>query len=244
MVKTTVRLIRQLAYVLLVAAMLVTSFGTPSYAAPASNEAIFYTDKDYQGDKYIYLKGSGDQATCQGEEGELNDKFLSVEIGSLSKVLAWQHCDASGNYQEWTASKPDISGIEGLSRFKVIDTTDAVIAFRLVDDTNSPTALTLYLQTFGIPSDGAITDSTNDGNDDYRIIGILPTNAGGESNVTSVNLRNAAGEFLPAGSGSVYFKWNAAQNKAEYTTYPDTAPKGFEIKQTSPNTFEFHWVGA
>lgn len=240
MIKTTVRLIRQFRYVLLLAAMLIASFSTASYSAPASNEAIFYTENNYEGAATTYKIGDSYQTDCSDYNQGINDKYLSFEVGSLAKIVAWQDCDNTGIKDEWEETKPDITSIKGFSSFQVTNITDTVLAFRLVDDTNSTIPLTLYVQTFGIPSNKPIEDSTDDENDHYRILGVLATNAGGEPNVTAVNLRKKGGEFVS--TGSVYFKWNAAENQAELIT-DGNAPKGFHIKQTSANTFDFHWVG-
>lgn len=240
MIKTTLRLIRQFRYVLLLAAMLVICFSTASYSAEPS-EAIFYTKSSYEGTATTYKIGDSYQADCSDDNDSINDKYLSFELGSQAKVVAWEQCNNTGIKDEWEESKPDISDIESLSSFQVTNSTDTVLTFRLVDDTNSKIPLTLYIQPFGIPSDKPIEDSTDDGKDDYRIIGILPTNKDDESNVTVINLRNKEGELLS--TSSVYFQWNAKENKAEYSTNPETAPKGFKIEQTSTNTFDFRWVG-
>jgi hypothetical protein len=203
-------------------------------------EAIFFEGKNYEGTAHPYPISGEDQATCSGDSLALNDKYLSVQVGQGVKVLAWQHCDGSGKYREWTEDIPDLSDIGGLSRFKVVGNSDSTIAFRLVDRSGAEIPLSLKLQAYAI---GESTDRSDDNNDEYHIIGHVPTDqAGGEPFVTQVSLRKEVwpGEYLSL--GSVYFNWNDSDKKVDLT-YTDNKPAGFEFEQTGVGTFDFIWGG-
>ncbi|MDZ8240056.1 MAG: beta/gamma crystallin domain-containing protein [Nostoc sp. ChiQUE01a] len=207
----------------------------------SNNEATFFEEKNYQGNAHPYLKDQGDQSTCTDSSGSLNDKFLSVKVGELVKVLAWQHCNASGIYEEWDKDNPDLSSIGGLSRFRVVDTSNSVVAFRLVDQSGGGKSLSLKCQTDQV---GESTYRTADGNDEYRIIGSLPTNQPNFPPLTTgVYLRLEEPDYSFLSTGTVYIKWNNDQNKAELTYQEETKPPGFEFKQTGSGTFDFIWVG-
>ncbi|MBN3883973.1 MAG: beta/gamma crystallin domain-containing protein [Nostoc sp.] len=207
----------------------------------SNNEAIFFEGKNYQGNAHSYLKDQGDQTTCNGGSGSLNDKFLSVKVGELIKVLAWQHCNATGIYEEWNTDNPDLSSIGGLSTFKVVDTSNSVVAFRLVDQSGANKSLSLKCQTDQV---GESTDRTDDGNNEYHIIGSLPTNQPNFPPLTTgIYLRLEEPDYSYLSTGTVYIKWNNDQNQAELTYQEETKPPGFKFEQTAPGTFDFIWLG-
>lgn len=204
-----------------------------------SGEVIFFEGKNYQGIAHTYSLYGEDEMDCNAGASALNDKYLSVQVGREVKVLAWEHCDSSGIYLEWTEDNPDLSEIGGLSRFTVVSASDSIVAFRLVDQSGAEIRLSLKLQAYAI---GESTDRSDDNNDEYRIIGHVPTDRPGpEPFVTQVSLRNEDNGEYPS-TGSVYFNWNDSNQKVDLT-YTDNKPAGFEFEQTSAGTFDFIWCG-
>ncbi|RCJ27527.1 hypothetical protein A6770_25635 [Nostoc minutum NIES-26] len=207
----------------------------------SNSGAIFFEQKNYQGVSHSYEIDQEYAAPCDDGNSELNDKFLSVKIGELVKVLAWQHCDGTGVYREWETDNPDLSDIKGLSKFQVVNTTNSVVAFRLIDRSGAGKALSLKCQTDQV---GESTDRTNDGNDEYRIIGTLPTDKPNFPPLTTgVYLRLEEPNYDYLSTGTVYIKWNNNTHEAELTYQNETQPPGFKFEQTAPGKFDFIWLG-
>lgn len=158
---------------------------------------IFYTEKDFGGDAHPY-KVDDDVSL----PSELNDKFLSVNVGIAAKVLAWRDYKKQGPYREWTGPNPDISDIEGLSCFMVVSGDTRAIAFLFKDATGG--ADRQYSLTVDAHGVGEVKMYSNDG-DEYRVAGLMPAN--GPPVTTAIYVRDEnSGVYIA--TGSVYFKWN------------------------------------
>ncbi len=172
--------------------------------APAvdPNAANFYTEKSFGGEEYSYTIGSDISVP-----GNLNDKFLSVNVGAAAKVIAWQHYSATGIYKEWTGENPDITDIEGLSRFQVVDGDTRAISFLFKDTTGGTTKQ--YSLKVDARDVGTVTLYSNE-DDTYRLVGIMPDS--GPPVTTAVYLRDeSSGSYLAI--GSVYFQWESSSNR-------------------------------
>jgi hypothetical protein len=167
----------------------------PPVDASAAN---FYSKKDFEGDKYPYV--IGDDVSVPGS---LNDKFLSVNVGTAAKVIAWQHYNQTGIYKEWTGQNPDITDIGGLSRFKVVDDDTRAISFVFKDATGgSDKQYSLKVNAADV---GSILIYSNDG-DVFHLVGIMPS--GGPPVTTAIYVRDEkSGGYIA--TGSVYFQWNS-----------------------------------
>lgn len=167
----------------------------PSVSPTAVN---FYIEKDFGGDAYPYKVGDDVRLPP-----ELNDKFLSVNVGIAAKVLAWRDYDKGGPYREWTGANPDITDIEGLSRFIVVDGNTRAIAFLFKDDTGG--ADRQYSLTVKAADVGDVIIYSNNG-DDYSLVGLMPPD--GPPVTTAIYVRDEnSGVYIA--TGSVYFKWNS-----------------------------------
>lgn len=158
----------------------------------------FYTKKDFGGDAHSYKVG--DDVSLPSD---LNDKFLSVNVGIAAKVLAWRDYNKQGPYREWTGPNPDITDIEGLSCFMVVKGDTRVIAFLFKDATGG--ADRQYSLTVKAADVGELKIFSNDG-DEYRVAGLMP--AGGQEVTTAIYVRDEhSGVYIA--EGSVYFQWNS-----------------------------------
>lgn len=195
------------------------------------DEATFYQNKDYGGEAFPYQLGANVQLP-----GDLNDKFKSVRVGSRVKVLAWQHYGGTGQYREWEVDTPDITGIGGLSQFKVIESTTLSIAVRLQDDTGAEAGrFNLTVNSYEV---GTVT--TPSGNPEFALVGTMP--ADGPPVTTAIYVRDVpTGEYLA--SGAIYFVWNPetrAVDVADATNFP----ANMNYERASPNQFTFHLTSA
>lgn len=176
------------------------------------DEVMFYKSVNYAGDPYAYKLGAQEALP-----GELNDRFRSVRVGELVKVLAWQHYGQSGIYREWEVDTPDITDIGGLSTFRVVEKTTLAIAVRLQDDTGAePGRYSLKVVSYEV---GEIT--AHSGDPEYSLVGFMP--AGGPPVTTAIYVRDErTGEYMAI--GSVYFAWNAGTKSvdiADETNFPE-----------------------
>lgn len=167
----------------------------PSIAPTAVN---FYDKKDFGGNAYPYKVGD-DIALPK----ELNDKFLSVNVGAAAKVLAWRDYGKNGPYREWPVPNPDISDIEGLSCFLVVDGNTRAIGFLFKDATGG--ADRQYSLKVDAADVGDGTVYSNDG-DQYTLVGLMPE--GGPPVTTAIYVRDEKSGVYIA-TGSVFFQWNS-----------------------------------
>ncbi|KAF2962745.1 hypothetical protein GQX73_g10826 [Xylaria multiplex] len=194
----------------------------PSVDATAVN---FYTKKDFEGDKFPYSIGDDISVPT-----DLNDKFLSVNVGVAAKVIAWQHYNSTGIYKEWTGENPDISEIEGLSRFKVVDNDTRAITFIFKDATGG--ADKQYSLKLNAADVGTILIYSNDG-DDYHLVGIMPS--GGPPVVTAIYVRDeSTGVYIA--TGSVFFQWNSASKQVDIVE-SDNWPPQLKYERSGPSSF-------
>jgi hypothetical protein len=171
----------------------------PSVGATAVN---FYSKKDFGGDPFPYI--IGDDISVPGN---LNDKFLSVNVGTAAKVIAWQHYNSTGIYKEWTGENPDITNIGGLSRFKVVDSDTRAVLFNFKDVTGG--ADKQYSLKLNAADVGSILIYSNDG-DDYYLVGIMPS--GGPPVTTAIYVRDEKSGVYTA-IGSVFYQWNSGSGR-------------------------------
>ncbi|QIS18966.1 beta/gamma crystallin domain-containing protein [Nocardia terpenica] len=191
------------------------------------DQATFYKNLEYSGEAFSYKLG-----TQESLPGDLNDRFRSVRVGDVVKVLAWQHYGQSGRYREWEVDTPDITDIGGLSTFRVVEKTTLAIAARLQDDTGA--ALGRYSLKLVSYEVGEIVKHSGDL--DYALVGFMP--ADGPPVTTAIYVRDEqTGEY--AAIGSVYFAWNSetqAVDVADRTHFPEN----MSYTREGNNRFTFH----
>ncbi|MFD4948774.1 beta/gamma crystallin domain-containing protein [Streptomyces sp. NPDC058409] len=193
-----------------------------------SDNATFYTQLAYAGDAHSYKLGSDESLY----PGDLNDKFKSLRVGKLVKVLAWQH-NESGQYREWDTDQENITDIGGLSRFKVAASTTLPIAVRLQDLTGAPEgSYSLKVSSYEV---GEATISSGD--PEFRLVGIMPES--GPPVTTAIYVRNGDGHYVA--TGAVHFTWNSNTKSvdiADATNFPEN----MENERTGRNEFTFRLV--
>ncbi|KAK4187680.1 membrane binding-domain-containing protein [Podospora australis] len=190
----------------------------------------FYTKKDFEGEEYPYAIDADVSVT-----GELNDKFLSVNVGSAAKVIAWQHYNQTGIYKEWEDDHPDISDIDGLSRFRVVSSDTRAISFIFKDSTDGdPKQYSLKVDARDV---GSVLILSDDG-EGYRLVGILPS--GGPPITTGIYVRDEKSKVYIA-TGSIYFQWNASTKQVDIVEDANF-PKQLEHKRTGDSAFEITLV--
>lgn len=191
------------------------------------DEATFYRSTNYGGDAFPYRLGANEELPTN-----LNDRFQSVRVGSMVKVLAWQHYGGTGQYREWEVDTPDITDIGGLSWFKVIESTTLSIAVRLQDDTGAEAGrFSLNVQSYEV---GSVT--TLSGDPEFALIGTMP--ADGPLVTTAINVRDLSTNVYIA-VGSVYFVWNP-ETMAVDVADATLLPANMNYERASPNQFIFH----
>ncbi|SFU56732.1 beta/gamma crystallin domain-containing protein [Xenorhabdus koppenhoeferi] len=186
------------------------------------NGAVFYTQKNYAGDSYKYPENST-EVNLVGTP--LNDKFLSVEIGTDSIVLAWRHGsdNQSGQiYREWDTSQADISDIQGLSRFIVLPSNRGLLSVKLVNESGVDQVFRAHIQTYKIPK--AVEIYSNGG---YEIVGLIPKD--GLEYVTSIAVFDQ--NHHPVTHGAIYFKNNGSG--VDIITHDTTKPPHMRFEKAS-----------
>ncbi|MBD1226935.1 beta/gamma crystallin domain-containing protein [Xenorhabdus griffiniae] len=178
-----------------------------------TNGAIFYTGKNYTGANYKYPENST-EVNLTGTS--LNDKFFSVKVGTSSIVFAWRHnsdSEVGQIYREWEKSQPDISDIQGLTKFIVSPSNRDLLAVKLINESGIDQIFRANIQTYTIPNP---VDCYSNG--DYEIVGLIPQN--GQLYVTSVVIFDQ--NNIPVTQGAVYFKYNGTG--LDIITYDETKP--------------------
>ncbi|MCW7764134.1 beta/gamma crystallin domain-containing protein [Photorhabdus luminescens] len=165
---------------------------------------------------------------------DLNDRFRSVRIGTLSKVYAWRHqtdCEPGQRYREWEYDHPDIDReIRGLSKFKVAPKNTCLVALRLIDDTYSGIKFSMFTNTHCV---GPVETTTDD---DYALVGILPFET---ELVTAIAIRNTStGVYINNGSFYFYRDANGVVSIDEKANFP----KNLRIVNVGGNRFDIHII--
>ncbi|WP_326655004.1 beta/gamma crystallin domain-containing protein [Streptomyces sp. NBC_01750] len=191
------------------------------------DQVTFYAQLSFAGEAHTYDLGADENL----HPGELNDKFKSLKVGQQAKVLAWQHANQTGKYREWNLDQSDITGIGGLSRFKVTRDTTLPIAVRLEDLTGGQNRqYSLKVDSFEV---GQIL--VYSGDLEYGLVGIMPED--GPPVTTAIYVRDEqSGNYVA--TGSVYFAWNGTTKSvdvADETNFPDN----MRYKRDGRNQFIF-----
>lgn len=193
-----------------------------------SQAAVFYEGKDFEGTEHDYKVGDNISVS-----EDLNDKLLSVNIGSLAKVIAWRDYDNSsdsGTFQEWTGPQPDITSLGGLSRFAVTAINDRAISFLFKDATGGDERQ-YSLKINAAEVGEALLYSNVD--DEYRLVGIMPDN--GPPVTTAIYLRDEySGVYIAV--GSIFFQWDEANDQVEIVQ-DDNWPNQLTSEQTDKSAF-------
>lgn len=192
-----------------------------------ATQVCFYEGPNYTGKEHIYHEN--DDVTFHYPE-ELNDRFKSVKVGALVKVLAWQHSDGGGKHEIWEKDNPDISAIDGLSKFKIIANSTQAVAVRFESRVNNG-RFCLYVQAAGV-SEGKVKSCADDS--EFKLIGIMPVE--GPPVTTAIFVRNeTTGEYLSP-NGALYLRWNKETGQVDIvdsTNFPDH----LEVKRVAGNRF-------
>ncbi|SFN56478.1 beta/gamma crystallin domain-containing protein [Xenorhabdus japonica] len=193
-----------------------------------ANGAIFYTKKDYSGASYEYPENNT-EVNLIGTS--LNDKFLSVEIGTDSIVFAWRHGNDSQPgqiYREWDTSQPDIDDIRGLSKFIVSPKNRDLLAIKLINESGVNQVFRANIRTYTIPDP---VDCYSGGN--YEVVGLIPKD--GQQYVTSVVIFDQ--HNIPVTQGAVYFRYNGTD--LDIITYDETKPPYMRFEKAESYHFKF-----
>ncbi|MBD2785483.1 hypothetical protein ID858_12545 [Xenorhabdus sp. DI] len=193
-----------------------------------TNGAIFYTQKNYAGSSYEYPENST-EVNLAGTP--LNDKFFSVEIGTGSIIFAWRHSTDSEPgqiYREWDTSQPDISDIQGLTKFIVSPSNRDLLAVKLINESGVNQRFRAHIQTYTIPN---AVDCYSDG--DYEIVGLIPKDH--QLYVTSVVIFNQSN--IPVTQGAVYFQYNGTD--LDIVAYDETKPPHMRFEKADGYHFKF-----
>jgi len=193
----------------------------------APNQAAFFTEKNYGGDKFEYEIGP-----AVSLPGNLNDRFKSVKVGTNAKVIAWQHYSETGYYREWTGDVPDISNIGGLSRFQVVSHNTRAISF-LFQDATGGAEKQYSLKVDARDVGTVVLYSAPDDDGDYGLVGIMPKD--GPPVTTAIFVRDEhSGIYIAV--GSVYFKWNSSTDEVDIVE-DENWPKQLTHRRTGPSAF-------
>ncbi|MBI6548649.1 beta/gamma crystallin domain-containing protein [Xenorhabdus lircayensis] len=194
-----------------------------------TNGAIFYTKENYAGASYEYPENS----TMVDLSGTpLNDKFISVEIGTDSIVFAWRHHSDSESgqiYREWDTSQTDINDIKGLTKFIVSPSNRDLLAVKLINESDADQIFRAHIQTYTISE---AVDCYSDG--DYEVVGLIPKDH--QQYVTSVVIFNQSN--IPVTQGAVYFKYNGTD--LDIITYGETEPPHMRFEKAGGYHFNFY----
>ncbi|KAL2131686.1 hypothetical protein VTI74DRAFT_4729 [Chaetomium olivicolor] len=193
--------------------------------------AVFYASPDLTGTATPYAIGADISLPTS-----LNDKFQSVNVGASAKVIAWQHYDESGIYQEWAAGEhPDISSIGGLSRFKVVEGNTRAVAFAFKDATGGKKrqySLKVEARDVGTVTLYSGEEGEGEGTE-YRLVGIMPE--GGPPVTTALYVRDeSSGAYVAL--GSVYFQWSEKEDRVEIVEN-ENWPAQLKQERTGASTF-------
>lgn len=190
--------------------------------------AVFFQQKNYAGPQYGYKE----REVVYSLPPELNDKFLSVDIAELSIVHGWRHyADSQPGqiYKTWTQSQPDISDIQGLSKFVVAPKDSDLLAVRLINKSGNSNLNYVFIRTYtidnpvNIPVDG-----------DFEIVGLIPND--GRMYVTSVIIFDK--DNTPMEMGAAYFMYDESEKGLKAITYSETFPAGWQLVKSTGYRFD------
>ncbi|MBW8801423.1 MAG: hypothetical protein JF597_50155 [Streptomyces sp.] len=193
----------------------------------SEQEVTFYTRTNYTGDAHTYVVGADENLY----PGGLNDKFKSVRVGRKAKVLAWQHANQTGKYQEWDIDQPDISDIGGLTRFKVVESTTLPIVVRLQDLTGAPARrYSLKIASYDVGDTIAYS-----GDPEYGLVGVMPED--GPPVTTAIYVRDEhSGVYVAV--GAIYFVWNSSTKSIDVAD-ASNVPENLDYSRDGRNQFTF-----
>lgn len=169
---------------------------TKNNSAP-DNTAIFFTETNYGGSAHPYEK----TASAVVVPSDLNDDFLSVQVGINTKVYVWQDKpDYPSNSAETTVDDPDLTRVNGISWLSVADFNTNGIYVKFVN--NIPGNDNVYRLILNISEHiGGVNIPSN--LDEYALAGIINDEA---SHITQVVVQDSDGATLPNDNGSCFFK--------------------------------------
>lgn len=127
-----------------------------------------------------------------------NDKYLSADIGTNSKLYAWQHYDHTGNHGEWDTDQPDLRSMDGISQFKVTANDTNGVWVKLTNNTGDDEVYTMYIHVSEDIGERTVSSEI----ETYSLVGIIRDNA--IEHTTHVAVKDKNGIYVA--NGSCYFK--------------------------------------
>ncbi|HGA3141959.1 TPA: beta/gamma crystallin domain-containing protein [Enterobacter hormaechei] len=194
----------------------------------ATTGAVFFQQKNFNGPSFEYKE----REVVYNLPPELNDTFLSVDIRDLSIVHGWRHYGDSQPgqiYKVWTQSQPDISDIQGLSKFVVAPADSELLAVRLINKSGNNSLDYVFIQTYTI--DNPVNIPVNG---DFEIVGLVPND--GRMYVTSIILFDK--NKVPMEIGAAYFMYDAQGKGLKAVTYSETFPDGWKLERNNNYRFD------
>lgn len=177
------------------------SFQQVIKSQPEPDEVIFFTEKNFLGDKYSSIIGDNIQVPRA-----LNDKLYSVRVGSAVKLVLIRDYGFSGPTQEIESDLASISlggPGSGLSCFIVLQKADQYIArFSFVDEVSNDRSLTLISSNFNptgeVPNQGVTIPNPNivldENKNNPRVFSIL-------NEINDINLPVTVGLYIRRADG-------------------------------------------
>ncbi|RMN14650.1 MULTISPECIES: beta/gamma crystallin domain-containing protein [Pseudomonas syringae group] len=212
--------------------------------------AEFYMSVNYEGDgPYAY-----EESVVQYYlPSHLNDKFLSVKVGALSKVYGWHAYSDSGSiHQLWETSQANISSIRGLSKFVVSPSDSTLFAVKVKNDVGDGEKYFAFVRTFTIQNPVYMESGM-----DYEVVGLIPTD--GRLYVTDIVIFERAGRQrwaegqeerkgrrsnedvgIPIIHAAVYISYDRGTKSLECTTYEETFSEHIELVKAEDYRFDLH----
>ncbi len=154
----------------------------------------FFKAKNYDGEPTHYAE----KDAVIDVPIEDNDKYLSADIGTNSKLYAWQHYDHSGNHREWQTDQPDLTVMGGISQFMVAPNDTNGIWVKLTNNTSEEGIFTMFINVSEDIGERTVASNV----EDYSLVGVIPDN--GQDHIAQIAVREPNDDY--GANGSCFFK--------------------------------------
>lgn len=183
----------------------------------------FFQELSYGGDPTHYEEKDAVINVPQGD----NDKYLSADIGTNSKLYAWQHYDGSGKHGEWDTDQDDLRFMGGISQFKVTANDTNGIWVKLTNGTGDGEVYNLYIHVSEDIGERTVPSTV----EEYSLVGIIPDT--GQPHIAQIAVRDSQGVWVA--NGSCFF---TSQNGDIILTEGDGFPENMSSVEDD-DRFEF-----
>lgn len=197
--------------------------------SPESDEVIFFTDTNYNGD--AYSSRIGDVISLYREDNPLTNKLHSVKVGSSCKLYAYEGGDFGNVSYIFESDAPTLGMEKGMSSFILLNRDEYTVLFTFSDQTEENHSMTLNSSTFdyvekgddGVTLPNPLKDPNSCPNGDRVFAVLKESNTKNNLIESAIYVRKENGEYEDIGA-LIYVYWDSGRirvSEPDQYTYPN-----------------------